>query len=334
MEAFSFTSRTTSHRAPLSFDSRTGRISLPPSPPVSPQFRDVKDNIELLQEEAAVQDPQLFDNQEDNKLSTGSPLFPDGHSSDSSDRHSASVEVKSANASIKPTREEYELWGTFVSSCWTDAKKNPKAWIKREAEFMQVYGTAHRVTKPLKIGHLRKLAPAPSNGSKPARKLAAPRIPRAPRVQKRTPKATAAEDFDSCVITSPRAPRAPTNRDDVDYQSLDDFSPPISTLPNGAKSLKADWKGQLLDLSSDPDRHILPEAEYNLAATLRLSCATYLCSKRRIFQARVHCLKIGKEFRKTDAQQACKIDVNKASKLWSAYDRVGWFNTAYFQQYV
>jgi hypothetical protein len=90
----------------------------------------------------------------------------------------------------------------------------------------------------------------------------------------------------------------------------------------------------MLDLSQDPDRHHLSPAELSLASTLRLSCATYLCSKRRIFEARVRALRIGKEFRKTDAQQACKIDVNKASKLWTAYDRVGWFDSEHFQQYL
>jgi predicted DNA-binding ribbon-helix-helix protein len=98
--------------------------------------------------------------------------------------------------------------------------------------------------------------------------------------------------------------------------------------------LKADWKGQVLDLSADPDKHLLHEAEVNLAATLRLSCAVYLSSKRRIFMARVACLSRGKDFRKTDAQQACKIDVNKASKLWQSFDKVGWFNPDYFRQYL
>ncbi|KAJ5126228.1 hypothetical protein N7526_008405 [Penicillium atrosanguineum] len=110
--------------------------------------------------------------------------------------------------------------------------------------------------------------------------------------------------------------------------------PPLDTLGGNAKALKADWKGQMLDLSNDPDRHLLSPAELNLASTLRLSCATYLCSKRRIFEARVRALGVGKEFRKTDAQQACKIDVNKASKLWTAYERVGWFKPDFFQQYV
>ena len=126
-----------------------------------------------------------------------------------------------------------------------------------------------------------------------------------------------------------------TKREDVDYASLPDLSPPIETLPNNPKIFKADWAStNVLNLSADPDRHMLHEAEITLAATLRLSCATYLCSKRRIFQSRVQALRIGKEFRKTDAQQACKIDVNKASKLWTAYDRVGWFNPDFFRQHL
>jgi hypothetical protein len=108
----------------------------------------------------------------------------------------------------------------------------------------------------------------------------------------------------------------------------------METLRGNTKGLKADWKGQMLDLGRDADRHVLDPAEVNLAATLRLSCATYLCSKRRIFEARLNALRIGKEFRKTDAQQACKIDVNKASKLWTAYEKVGWFKPEYFRQYI
>ena len=79
---------------------------------------------------------------------------------------------------------------------------------------------------------------------------------------------------------------------------------------------------------------MLHEAEINLASTLRLTCATYLCSKRRIFEGRLRAFKNKKEFRKTDAQQACKIDVNKASKLWTAYDKVGWFNKTFLEKFL
>lgn len=132
-----------------------------------------------------------------------------------------------------------------------------------------------------------------------------------------------------------RKSRIGTSREDTKYDSLTDYAPPLSTLKEkGVKEFEMDWKGQVLDLSNDPDKSMLDPLEVKLAATLRLSCATYLCSKRRIFEARVNALKIGKEFRKTDAQQACKIDVNKASKLWIAFDRVGWFDPVYFRKYL
>jgi len=40
-----------------------------------------------------------------------------------------------------------------------------------------------------------------------------------------------------------------------------------------------------------------------------------------------------KDFRKTDAQQACKIDVNKASKLWTAFDKAGWFQNKWMEPF-
>ncbi|RKF83488.1 hypothetical protein GcM3_012027 [Golovinomyces cichoracearum] len=116
-------------------------------------------------------------------------------------------------------------------------------------------------------------------------------------------------------------------REDKDFDSLVDYCPPVSSLPSKMNSLKIEWKGLPIDLKSDPFAHLLHRDELQLAANLRLDCATYLTSKRRIFISRVAAYRIGKEFRKTDAQQACKIDVNKASKLWQAFDNVGWFDS-------
>jgi hypothetical protein len=124
------------------------------------------------------------------------------------------------------------------------------------------------------------------------------------------------------------------NREDKDFDSLPDYTPSILTLPNTPGCLKVDWKGNPLDLSKDPNRALLHDEELSLAAALRLDCATYLTSKRRIFMRRIECAKIGKEFRKTDAQQACKIDVNKASKLWTAYERVGWLDPTHIERFL
>lgn len=74
--------------------------------------------------------------------------------------------------------------------------------------------------------------------------------------------------------------------------------------------------------------------ELDLASTLRMSCANYLLSKRRIFQGVLDVAKRQKSFIKTDAQNVCSIDVNKASRLWEAFDNVGWFDMKYFKQHM
>lgn len=126
-----------------------------------------------------------------------------------------------------------------------------------------------------------------------------------------------------------------TSRNDTDYRSLPDYSPPLSTLDErDISDFDLDWRGSTADLANDPDRGILHAMEIKLASKLRLSCAAYLCCKRRIFISRVNTCKIGKEYRKTDAQQACKIDVNKASQLWVAFQKVGWFHSEHFQKFL
>ena len=126
------------------------------------------------------------------------------------------------------------------------------------------------------------------------------------------------------------------NQEDLDYNSIPDYSPPISTLPTGNSNvLKVKWCSKIsTDLSNDPDRHKLHEAELQLATTLNLSCAKYLCTKRRIFQVRFKALKGGKEFRRVECQQASKINGNKASKLCGAWEKVGWFDRKHFSDYL
>jgi hypothetical protein len=120
----------------------------------------------------------------------------------------------------------------------------------------------------------------------------------------------------------------------VDWITLPDYCPPTSSLPSKPNSLKIDWKGTPTDLSNDPDRHLLHPDEVLLASNLRLSCAAYLTSKRRMFLRRLECLQKDKEFRRTDAQQACHIDVNKASKLWAAFEKVGWLDKAWVEPFL
>ncbi|KAJ6436686.1 SWIRM domain-containing protein [Purpureocillium lavendulum] len=124
------------------------------------------------------------------------------------------------------------------------------------------------------------------------------------------------------------------SREDKTFMALPDYSPSLNTLSHRTNCLKVDWNGRPLDLGDDPHGYLLHPEEVTLASTLRLDCATYLTSKRRIFQRRLECLRISKEFRKTDAQKACKIDVNKASKMWTAFKTVGWLDESFMRQFL
>jgi hypothetical protein len=124
------------------------------------------------------------------------------------------------------------------------------------------------------------------------------------------------------------------SREDKDFAALPDYSPPTRILDGLPGCFRVEWRGHAITLDSDPHRDRLHPEELVLASTLRLDCATYLTSKRRIFIRRIECARNGKEFRKTDAQQACKIDVNKASKLWTAYEKVGWLDKALFARWI
>ena len=136
----------------------------------------------------------------------------------------------------------------------------------------------------------------------------------------------------------PESPRHSTGNKsgDLAYNSVPDYTPPISTLPKGNPHiLRVQWRQKsFVNLSNDPDRHMLHEAEVNLATSLNLSCAKYLITKRRIFQARFKALQEGREFRRSDSQKACKINSNKAVKLCVAFEKVGWFDKKYFLGYL
>lgn len=119
-----------------------------------------------------------------------------------------------------------------------------------------------------------------------------------------------------------------------DYDALEDYCPPLSSIPNKPNWWKIDWKGIPSVLTDDPNRHLLHPDEVRLAETLKLDCALYLAAKRRFFIRRLECARIKKPFRKTDAQQACRIDVNKASRLWTVFDRIGWLDEHWVRRFM
>lgn len=119
-----------------------------------------------------------------------------------------------------------------------------------------------------------------------------------------------------------------------DQNTISDFLARLETLTGNEEPLKTSWKGKKRDLSSDVGRRLLHGAELELASTLGLSCETYIRNRRLMMQARSVALDRKEEFRKTNAQQACDIDVNKASRLWQVFEDVRWFDGRCLDGYV
>ena len=244
--------------------------------------------------------------------------------------------------STPPRLEDYELALYFKSNCFRMFQDNPKEWLRKERELLRADRKHTALSfQPTRLPHLLPAArPAvlgPQSTRAPTVRIQKPKSPKAkaqnPRPIRATP-APVAREMIRVGTPEPRVRTVAPNREDKDFASLEDLAPPVNTLPAKPNSLKVDWKGNVLDLSNDPNRHLLHPDELILASNLRLDCATYLTSKRRIFLRRLECARIGKEFRKTDAQQACKIDVNKASKLWQAYERVGWLDIEWMREHM
>jgi len=318
----------------------TASRSLLLSPPISPYTRQ-KDELDK-NESDGVRDPPLFSRSDPARPETNVSLFPEAAEPMDMDSRDAVIAKHMAHkapdgTASRPSAAEYAIVADtfmqtkFKSMVYEECAKDPARWLKREMGQWDYY-LAQGPSKDKKVSEkkratgnaytsYRKLAPAHSGIKKP-------RVPVVPRVRnstkpKRTPPQKVYNEFSYSPLSPSvsKTPKAVTSRDDVDFESIPDYCPPTFSI----KSLKADWKGTPLPLENDPHLHLLHAEEAKLASTLRLTCATYLCSKRRIFLARHNAIKTGKSFRKTDAQQACKIDVNKASKLWTAFDKNRWF---------
>lgn len=342
----------TKNASPPSKEMSTGsahnaKHPLPMSPPVSPYSKHVSTTSIVVDATPAqpLSDPVLYP---DGTTSSPSqpPLFAPTEIEDHQRIVDDHVRARQAAGYFGgPRREEYELALTFRSQVMKLYTSNSKGWLRKERELLKADRRA---------GAQRYHAIMPA---KPKPVLVAAKLPRqrTDRVSKpqHGPGGSAPRPIRSGGIgigtnglpgkrsanhTSPtpepsRRAVAP-NREDKDFNSLPDYCPPIDSLPDKPNSLKVEWKGQPIDLSHDPHASMLHPDEVALAGNLRLDCATYLTSKRRIFERRLQCLRTGKEFRKTDAQQACKIDVNKASKLWTAFDKVNWLDSRWVRPFL
>lgn len=339
-----------------------------PSPPVSPcePSKDTQSSHHREPTIAALGDPILYpasDILEPQTSTSQVPLFATDDEQAAIDHHLATrdANVFTNRHASPPRRDDYVLILGFKSKVLKKYCERPEEWWRRERGFLRqdaaernrlLTGNDRSGTGSGNAGRRRALVNiAPALGPRPSTSTTA----RAFRVEKNRRERDERGGHRSAVATTSatstgaplRVPRpkvarggtpgektrhtTTTTREDRDFASLPDFCPPISSLPARPNSLKVEWKGAPLDLSSDPHAHLLHADEVALASNLRLDCATYLTSKRRLFMGRRECWERvpRKEFRKTDAQQACRIDVNKASKLWVAFEKVGWLGAGW-----
>lgn len=303
----------------------TGRFQPPLSPPISPASKtgapDASNTI-------VVRDPILFPNTDTQSAPLQSSLFPDTDAQRVVDQHIRAVPAAFfPPGTSRPEKQDYLLAIQLKSQTMKLFQKNPNAYLARERNFL-IETNRLKNERTEAARKYARIAPATSNG---------PRAPRAKQGRSsghgnivkpyRQPKPARG--------VTPEGKVKATRHDDNDFDSVPNYCPPLDSLPAKHNSLKVDWKpGAPMPLTGDPHIGLLHPDEVLLAANLRLTCAMYLTSKRRIFQRRLEKYRSGKEFRKTDAQQACKIDVNKASKLWQAFDKVGWLDPKHMQEYL
>jgi len=307
------------------------------SPPPSPFPRGPPATTEPA---VVMADLPLFSVPNSPALASQRPLFDDAEQF--ADLISKRASPSAQDPKLKPTVQEYSV---FVSAAFELCRRDPRKWLEREKKFM--------ANVPTQWASLNRVQGVPAGPSTiigrtlaPARKqlpTSSPaKVQRPPRTPKVTPRFQGGiEGFvraHNAGIISPGSANAvrtrqPATREDTDFEAIPNYCPPLSTLNENSK-FRVEWKGTPLDLSSDPHRHLLHPAEVTLASILRLSCASYLTSKRRIFNEKIIRYRQGMEFRKTDSQKACKIDVNKASKLWSAYEKIGWFDIRFITPHL
>lgn len=323
-----------------------GKHPLPMSPPVSPYSKPIQpvSSATPVTPPNQVKDPVLYPTDESSPSAQPS-LFVSVDLEEHQRIVDDHVRARSASGTFgkvqPPQRQDYLDALNFQSQVLKHFSLNPRAWLRKEREFLVAdrKAAAHRYQSIMPAKSVP--APKPSARTQRTDRVSKPQgghsHNRAARNSISSMSGVAPAKSRPAQRTSATpepSRRASTIREDKDYDALPDYCPPLDSLPNRSSSLmKPDWRGQPIDLSTDPQAHLLHPDELMLAGNLRLDCATYITSKRRLFERRVECLRIGKAFRKTDAQQACNIDVNKASKLWTAFDKVGWLDSKWVQQY-
>lgn len=135
--------------------------------------------------------------------------------------------------------------------------------------------------------------------------------------------------------------RSTKEKKSTNFEDYPDFTPALDTMQNpmeAAMRVPEHKVNTRKDLSADPLRHELHDAERTVAQRLNIGCAEYLVFKRQVFDVYVQYLRDSQSSRgqwnKTRAQQAGNLDVGKASQIWVFWKNVGWFDEDLFKAHL
>ena len=280
------------------------------------------------------------------------PLSPYQRSNDTTDDHDELLNEELTKKSYVPSTQPFKVENykeyKMVVNPWSNLDRHYKS---RHLDFLEQYSTMSAREVLLSSSRLvearrRRRAPLAFGGSDSDSESGLDRV-RTRRVAKES--SVNSSDKDDLASLPPSTQRRKKPRKEASYagsplalqqaalidENIPDYSPSIETLSKANnRSLKVEWKGQPMDLRGDPNVDKLHPAEVVLASTLRLPCNVYLDSKRRLFYEKVLRMRGGMQFRRTDAQKACRIDVNKASRLFAAFEKVGWLDDSLFVKYL
>lgn len=229
---------------------------------------------------------------------------------------------------LLPTRAQYNLvldvaWQSMVLK---DYNSNPNTYSKRQREENQDNYRINKRNRSILFNAKILKSKNDNSSTSTTIPLTVPRVRKAVKKQ-----------IDRSGTPEIKHRRTPVKKTKVSFHFNDipDYSPRMDTIPLD-KNFRVTWNGQPLDLSDDPNKALLHQAELQLASKLRFPCDQYLKTKRRVFVGRVNNLikHPNKQFCKTDAQQVGGVDVNKLSQLWEAYNSIGWFNAQRFRSHV
>ena len=165
----------------------------------------------------------------------------------------------------------------------------------------------------IEVRHVKPARPRPA--PKPVDPNAPPKVSKGQRTD---------AEFEEALIATASPIYYPPN------DNLDRLSP---------NAMKVEWKSskkiyaphEATRFQSLKDVKFHPK-ELDLAGTINMvHYAQYEESKRLIFQFWYERKSKGLSFTKTHAQQAAHVDVNKASALWTAFDKVNWFSDEAFR---